>query len=238
MAWFPSQDASAPLAYGDGSAGKVVVAELQGVDVTQPWRLDADELSLLLTPVGPPVRGTAGDDRLESLDQLCTVSGSVRVNGSEQEVSCLGWRATARSAVELSALDSFRQTAGWFEAPAGVALLSLRPRKARGQDADLVTAAVLEPEPTTPVADPRLSTTYDAGGLPIRIGLELWFEPEGSDTEDGDGPEQQFSRRAAAEAIGGAVEWEIEDFKLHAVPLRWHSRGSDGAGVYLLGQHA
>lgn len=237
-AWFPSHDASAPIAYANGSGANVVVAELRGDAITEPWRLQGDGLSLLLTPAAPAVHGRTEDGDLESLDQLCAVSGSLMLNGSEHEISALGWRATARSAVELSAIDSFRQTSGWFEAPAGVALLSLRPSKARGHDADLITAAVLEPEPTAPVTDPRLSTTYDAAGLPTRIGLELWFEPESSDAEEDGESEQQFHRRAAAEAVGAAIEWEVEDFKLHAVRLRWHSRGTDGAGVYLLAQRA
>jgi anti-anti-sigma regulatory factor len=239
-AWFPSQDASAPLACANGSATNVVLAELHGSDATEPWRLEGDAVSLLLTPAAPAVHGGGEDVGVESLDQLCSVSGSLTLDGSEHQISCLGWRSTADSTIDLSAIDSFRQTSGWFEAPAGLALLSLRPRKARGHDADLIAAAVLEPEDTAPmaVADPRLSTTYDADGLPTRVGLELWLELEGSDAYEDDGAEQQISRRAAAEAIGAAVEWEVRDFQLHAVQLRWHSRGSDGAGVYLLAQHA
>lgn len=218
----------------------MALAELQGSEATEPWRLEGDALSLLLTPVAPAVHGGGADVGLESLDQLCSVSGTLTLDGSEHEISCFGWRSTADSAIDLSAIDSFRQTSGWFEARAGLALLSLRPRSARGHDADLIAAAVLEPADAAPiaVADPRLSTTYDAGGLPTRIGLELWLEPERSDADEGDGSEHQLSRRAAAEVIGAAVEWEVQDFQLHALRLRWHSRGSDGAGVYLLAQHA
>jgi len=115
-------------------------------------------------------------------------------------------------------------------------LLTLRPRKSRGHEADLVAAAVLEPESAPRVTDPRLSTTYDAAGLPARVGLELWFETDDTDEEPEEETERQFPRRAAGEAVGPGIDWEVAGFKLHAALLRWHSRGSDGTGVYLLGQ--
>jgi hypothetical protein len=245
VAWLANAGASAHLAYGVGSSTGLTPVELRGTGDAEPWQLEGEHVSLVFSPTGPAVRGGRHDAGVETLDQLCNVSGALTLEGSEHEVGCAGWRAIVEGEFELSGLDSFRQTAGWFEAGGGIALSALRPRKSRGQDADLVAAAVLDPEPVGPIDDPRLSTTYDERGLPRRVGLELWFEqeasgeepPEPTGAEQDDQSERHFARRAAAEAVGASIEWSAADVKLHATRLHWHSRGSDGAGVYLLGQH-
>jgi hypothetical protein len=166
-------------------------------------------------------------------------------------VDCLGWRSSRDGRIDLDRLGSFRQVSAWFEPGEGLAVLALRPRKARGQESDVVAAAVLETEHPGPVSEPRLSTTYTATGLPLRAGLELWID-DGSDAgsereadrgrggEDGDGVEptaHQYPRRASGEALGAYADWKVAEFELHAELFRWHNRGRDGAGVYLLGQH-
>lgn len=215
---------------------QVTLVELLAPDDGEAWQLEGDGVSLSFTPAASAVRGGSAGAEIATVDQLCEVSGRVTLDGRQQEINAAGWRASTTSAVELAALESFRQTSGWFAQDDGIALLALRPRKARGHDADLVCAGVLAPGAASRVVDPRLSTTYAADGLPTRIGLELWFEPDTSDA-GADGSEQQFPRRAAAEADGAGVDWQAAEFELHAARLRWHSRGSDGAGVYLLGRH-
>lgn len=241
VAWIPERGGDAVIGLRVASAGWVVRARLQDGAGAEPWRLDGNGVSLLFTPAGPAAHGGAADAGIDSIDQLCEVTGSVLLGGSEHAISSKGSRTSLEARFELAAIDSFRQTAGWFEPtdalPAdGLSLLSYRPDKSMGQDTDLVAAAVLEPEQAPPVADPRLSTTYDAAGMPTRVGLELWFEPSDS-AEDPDADDRRhFPRRAAAEPLGELIEWEVADFRLHAALLRWHSRGSDGAGTYLLGQ--
>ena len=114
----------------------------------------------------------------------------------------------------------------WFEPDEGLALMAFRARKAKSHDGDVVTAAVLGPERAAPVEDPRLTTTYDAGGWPIRAGLELWLA--------GEGEEEQFPRRASGEAAGARAQSAAGELDLRAEPFRWHSRGRDGAGIYIL----
>jgi hypothetical protein len=72
--------------------------------------------------------------------------------------------------------------------------------------------------------DPRLSTTYDGDGDPTRATVELWIS-------DG---EREYPRRAAGEAAGPALTLVSDGVTLAVLPLRYHSRGSDGAGIYLL----
>jgi hypothetical protein len=237
-AWLPADDASGPLACRVGSVAAVLTAELHDTAQSEPWRVDGEGVSLVFVPAGRAGQSGPRDTGIESLEQLCDVKGKLAVDGSEREITCMGWRASLEGGFELAEIDSFRQICGWFEPDRGVALLALRPRKARAHDADLVAAAVLEPEPTPRVADPRLSTTYDAAGLPARVGLELWLEAESSANGADDDADRQFPRRAAGEATGAGIEWEVAGFTLHAALLRWHSRGSDGTGVYLLGQRA
>lgn len=237
-AWAAGEDASMTLAWRCGEAAGVLGARLQVSGPTEPWRVEGEEISLRIGPAGPVARGRAASAELATLDQLCTVSGKLMLGGSEREISAPAWRATIEGDLDLEGIDSFRQTAGWLETNEGFSLIALRPRGARGHDADLLAAAVLEGEPAPPVADPRLSTTYDASGLPVRAGLELWFEEEDEEGED-EGPEddrERFPRRAAGEAIGPGIDWEAAGFKLHSILLRWHSGGNDGAGVYLLGR--
>ena len=64
-----------------------------------------------------------------------------------------------------------------------------------------------------------------SGGRPARASLELWI---------GEG-EEQYPRRAAAEARGDAGRASAASASSSQVtPLRCHTAGLDGAGVYLL----
>ena len=54
-------------------------------------------------------------------------------------------------------------------------MTAFRPRRAKAPDRDVLTGAVITAEASPPVEDPRLSTTYQAGGWPVRAGLELWL---------------------------------------------------------------
>jgi hypothetical protein len=234
--WIPDGDHSAQLACRAGGGGDVLAARMRGETHADQWRIEAEQVSLTFTPAGPTARGGLEDDGLNSIDQLCAVSGTLGFEGSERDISCTGWRSILETRVELEGIDSFRQAAGWLDADQGLALLALRRRNSRAHDTDLIAAAVLERDMTPRVADPRLSTTYDAAGLPTRVGLELWLEPDEEAEPVDDEAERHLSRRAAGEAIGSGVDWELAGFKLHAALLRWHSRGHDGTGVYLLGR--
>lgn len=113
---------------------------------------------------------------------------------------------------------------GWFEDGQALALLAVRPQGRGAQEDERLTATVFDPEGPLSSEEPRLSTTYDSEGLPARAGLELWI---------GDG-EEQYPRRAAAEASGPGARLDVDGVALQARPFRCHSRGLDGPGVYLL----
>jgi len=254
VAWLPEGATPASLVVGLGSSTTVVPGTLEGGERVDDWRLHGDTAELVLSPLAAPVSSGAPNDGIEGFDQLCTVSGRFQQLGAEHTVECLGWRSARSGRLDLDRLGSFRQVSTWFEPDDGLALLALRPRKSRGQEADVLAAAVLEAARPGAVADPRLSTTYTAAGLPARAGLELWVETGSSDAEEaqdartsseagddrtaGEQAEpHQYPRRAAGEALGAHADWSVAEFDLHAELFRWHNRGREGAGVYLLGSH-
>lgn len=227
-AWLP-EGGEALAALGAG-AREAVVAGLRlstGAE-GDDWRLEGDGATLVVAPVGDAVPTSTADGSLEGSDQLCRVTGRFALDSSEQTVDCLGVRTWFSAALELDRFESIRAVASWFEPGEALALTAFRTRKAKAHDGDLLAGAVITPEGSIAVEDPRLTTTYGAEGWPIRAGLELWLaSPEDS--------EQQFPRRASGEATGpralGAADGGLE---LLAEPFRWHSRGRDGAGMYIL----
>jgi hypothetical protein len=193
------------------------------------WRIGEDPRGLLVSPVGEAVPVHDAESVIEGSDQLCRVSGRWESDGAGSDIDCLGVQSWFAEPVDLSRFESIRAVSSWFEPADGLTLTAFRARKAKAHDADVIAAAVIGPDRTAPAEDPRLSTTYEAEGWPVRAGLELWLPAEES-------ADQQFSRRAAAsgEATGARAEGALGELTIRAEPFRWHSRGRDGAGMYLL----
>jgi hypothetical protein len=202
-------------------------ARMEGSGPTEEWQLAGHGLELAVRGEGLPAEIDADPDP-PGFDQLCRVHGSGSIDGVELVVDCLGVRG-ARHDVDVRANDSIRRVATWFDPDEAIALVAVRPRKSKGHGRDDVSASVLTTGEATVVADPRLSTTYAADGTPARAGVELWL-----DGEDG----QQYPRRAAGESVAAGTKVAEHDLDLTAELFRWHSRGRDGAGVYLLARPA
>jgi len=205
-----------------GSSTSGAPVNFEGSAADDEWQLAADVGTLRVMPLTEAV----SSDRLDGFDQLCEVRGTV-VDGGEQTVRAVGIRAL-RGGIDSSRLDSLRDAYVWFGPDDGLALTALRPARARGHQQDLLVGSVFEPNGVRTVADPRLSTTYSAGGLPTRAGLELWIETDDDGTE--------YPRRAAGETIGAQIAMSADGFDLHAHAMRWQSRGRDGIGAYVLAQ--
>jgi hypothetical protein len=239
LAWMPGENGAGSVALGAGADTMVVRGELQGGGPSEDWLLRGEALELAVSAEGEDV---SVDDSSRSLkgvevkgfDQLARVKGSLTLQGAEHPVDSLAWRAVLRGLPEPNELASQRLIAAWFEPAAGLAALALRPRKARGQEGDLVSAALFESGQPVPVSDPRLSTTYTGDGVPVRAGVELWV----SETVEPEQDAQEHPHRAAGEATGARTTWTEGALGLSAQPFRWHAHGRDGAGVYVLGQSA
>jgi hypothetical protein len=253
------------LVLGDGETWTSATGALRRSEPEGRWELESDSSSLVLAPVpDAPVEadslaqapaetaqapaetaqapaetaqapaetaaasaGTAAA-RARTADSLCHVSGHIALSGQTREVTCIGWRQSP-SLLGDSDWASARQVVAWFASDDGVALTALRPPKARAQGEDVVHGEILGGEPSD-VEDPRLSTTYGPDGSPSRAGLELWIgRPEG---------DELHPVRAAGEAAGPGAVLDRADQQVTVRPFRWHSRGREGAGIYLLRRRA
>jgi hypothetical protein len=232
VAWVP--DPRGPGFVCVGAAGDAVAssAVLRGEEPESDWRLEADGAELTAAAAGAAVPAMGPDGVSAGFDQLCRVTGTFVLDGAQRTVDCLGRRGARATALDLDRFTSVRDVSAWFEPGDGLALVALRPGKSRGQESDVITAAVLDPEGSPPVAEPRLSTTYAADGRPARAGLELWLASDNGDQDDA----TQYPRRAAGEAVGPYAAATVGGLDVQARLFRWHSRGQDGAGVYLLGR--
>jgi hypothetical protein len=155
-------------------------------------------------------------------DALCRVTGTLTAAGAQRAVQCVGTVST--SAGLGPRVGSVRGVSGWFATDRGLTLLALRPAGSDDPGSDAIAATLFEPDGWISVDDPRLSTTFHAGDRPSRTSLELWI---------GDG-EEQYPRRAAAEAIGDGAAVSGDGLALRVTPLRCHIGDLDGAGVYVL----
>lgn len=213
------------LALGAGDQAQVPGPfAVEGGSDAEEWRISADGAELVVSGDGDSV--SLGADG--GFVQLCRVTGRIAVGGETRELECEGVRTT-RAAPAPDGLGSLRDVSAWFERDEGVSALAVRPRKTSGHADDDVSVAVIDADGPLTIADPRLSTTYAAGGTPTRMSLELWIGPEES---------EQYPRRIAGEASAPAVRAALDGLEIVAAPLRCHSRGRDGAGVYLLARRA
>ncbi|HEV7175786.1 MAG TPA: hypothetical protein VGN29_09850 [Solirubrobacteraceae bacterium] len=225
IAWFPDPGLPGFVALGSAQDAVTVEAHLDPDDETGGWRLHGYGVECNVS--------AAGEDPVElrgEFDAVCRVHGGITVEAVEHDVDCLGRLAAHAGTGDLDKFESVRDVSAWFDPVHGLSVVSLRPRKARGQDADVVSAVVLEPEGLLAIEDPRLSTTYAGDGRPLRVGLELWLS--------GDDDEEQYPRRASGETVGVAATGGLGRFNVLAQFMRWDSRYGDGAGVYLLAQQA
>jgi hypothetical protein len=226
-AWIPGSDGPALAALGAGGAA-AALSDLTLSDGTDggEWQLDGGAAALVVAPAGDEVAVQASDDGIEGWDQLCRVTGRFEHDGTEHSMDCLGLRTWWSGAVDVERYESIRAVSVWFEPDEGLTVTAFRPRKAKAHDRDVLAGAVIAPDVSATVEDPRLSTTYVGEGWPARAGLELWLA--------GEEPDQQYPRRASGEATGARVEALAGSLEVRAEPFRFHSRGRDGAGAYLL----
>ncbi len=223
--WGSAVDADQPaIVFGtaDGTGSAAGRAAVVLTDDAGNWRLAGEDFELLITAVPDSSDGT-GDGNDHRAGELCRVSGTVSVAGHDRAVDCVGVRSTG-AGLAPKRVQSLRGLSGWFASDHALTVLSLRPPGGDGHELDLLAATVFEPDHWMDVDDPRMSTTFRPGELPARASLELWIS-------DG---EEQYLRRAAAEAVGDGACVDGDGVSLRVTPLRCHTAGLDGAGVYLL----
>jgi hypothetical protein len=196
------------------------------------WRLECQDegLSLLAVPDEPPTPPPAEDPSAPPPPEAVFVPGAgpelCRVTGaaSGRQVDWRGIRVRMAPRPAKDAPGSARFVAEWFADGSAVGLLAARPRRHDRPDHDAASATLFDLERWVTVSDPRLSTTYDEFDTPTRMNLELWV---------GAG-EHEYPRRSAGEASGAPTAITTAKPAVQVTPLRCHSRGEEGLGVYVL----
>ena len=148
--------------------------------------------------------------------------GTVRAGGEELAVDCLGQRGHAWGAPDWDRLTLARNVSAWLGDDLGVVLSAVRAHKVSEHGDEAVTATVLEGDPLAPVAiaEPLLSTTYDAEHRQLRAGFELWPA-----ADDG------YARRGAGEVLCG-TSLDLGRLRLDCAFFRWRMEGRQGVGRY------
>ncbi len=229
-AWTLDVGRAAFSLFGDGTEVHPLepAATINATDDAAAWELSGQGVELRSLPESQPADVPGG------FDQLVRIQGRLQALGADREIDCLGIRG-ARDRVALEEFESVRDVAAWFAPDQGMAVLAARPRGAASHADDVLSASAFEEGHALAVADPRLSTTYLEGGLPARASFELWPEQAAAaEDESEDEAEEPRPRRAAGEAIGPRGSYEGDGLTVHAALFRWHSRGRQGAGVYVL----
>lgn len=171
-------------------------------------------------PAFAPGPGSA----LEGYEQLCRVEGEVTVGGRRTAIDCLGQRSHLWGPGPWEQIELARSVCAWVEGPGALSLSAHRRAGAADHASEQISAVLVDtasddPGPVT-VAEPRLSTTYDAEGHQRRAGVELWV-----------GEDDELPRRASGEVVCG-TSLELGRLRLDCAFLHWHLDGRAGAGRY------
>jgi hypothetical protein len=202
--------ALAVLFRGQEIAGVMTDASLSVSEERAVWDGPDAGFDVALEPASAPIEHEGGSD------QLVRVRGTVRAGDTTEEVDCVGQRSTRDR--DLTGVDLVRGISAWL-GDGGVVLEALRPEGAETHDAERVWATLVEQGEPVPVADPRLSTTYDGDGHQRRAGMELWLGEDG------------YPLRAAGEVICGS-SLDLGEVQLDLAFFRWRAEGTEGVGRY------
>lgn len=224
--WALDAPTDAFVAFGDGASATTVSATLDGAGSAIDWVLEGAGVQLTFSGASEPVESPEASPA--DFDQRCLVSGRLELVGADREVSFMGYRAARDLGGSIDRCGSIRGVSALFEPDEAIGLLAIRPRRASGQEADAISAAVIQPDGGVIVDDPRLSTTYADDGRPTRAALELWVADEQG---------EHRLRRAAGEALGAHATGALDGLQARVDLFAWHSHGRDGIGVYLLARH-
>lgn len=118
--------------------------------------------------------------------------------------------------------EALRLVSAVFDDGRALALAALRPKGAAGHDQDALAHRLEDPDQEIPVTEALLSSEYDADGLPNRLGLELWIEPDAPPL------------RAAADRAGDVEVEERAQVRRELTPMTFRLEGTRGTGLYEL----
>ena len=192
---------------------------LASAEPLSEWSLRWDgRVDLRFSALSAPIETAAGG--LAGYEQLCRVEGTATVEGRERRLACLGQRGHNWGVADWDAMDLARTVSAWWDDEHALMLTAIRPAGAGDHAAEELTAHLVEGEPLA-VADPRLSTTYDAEGRQRRAGMELYVT----------GEEDEYPRRVAGEVACG-TSLDLGRLRLDCAFFEWRTEGRAGIGRY------
>ena len=190
--------------------------EIEVLEPLRRWRATCEGVfELELEAHSTPAEAALGG--MEAYEQLCRVRGTV----AERELECLGQRGHSWGRPDWSKLELARSVSAWLDDGGGMTLTAVRGRSAKHHADEDVTAYVIQAGEPIAVADPRLSTTYDAGGRQVHAGLELWV---------GQG-ETEYPHRGAGTVLCGTT-LDLGELRADVAFFEWRMEGRKGVGRY------
>jgi hypothetical protein len=154
---------------------------------------------------------------MRGYEQLCAVNGTA----AGVPVACLGQRGHSWGDPDWQRHQLGRTVTAWLEDGTGLTLSAFRPSAARTHAEEEMACAFLGGGGPRPVAEPRLSTTYDGEGRQLRAGLELWAT----------GDEDDYPHRGAGRVICGST-LDLGQLQLDCAFFEWTLDGRRGLGRY------
>jgi hypothetical protein len=107
------------------------------------------------------------------------VEGEWRAAGSSGAIECIGRAVRTSGVIDWSRVELVRTLTVSLDEGSLLAVAAARPAGAAGHGDEAVSALLAEPDGGTIRFDePLLSTEYDPGGEPRRVGIELWPQDE------------------------------------------------------------
>jgi hypothetical protein len=165
--------------------------------------------------VSPPAEaGPLGG--MEGHERVCRVHGTA----AGRRIDCLGQRGRSWGTADWSRIALTRSLAAWLEEGPSVLVSAVRSAKAKSHADEERWGVLLDGEGAVAVADPRVSTTYDAGGRQRRAGLELWLDDEDA-----------YARRGSGRVLCGS-SLELGQLRLDCAFFAWTLDGREGVGRY------
>ncbi len=155
--------------------------------------------------------------------QRLRVEGELRGAGAPVAVRAVGQLTFSRG-VKTPEGSLTRDLAVWVAERLTIDLHATRDRSSAEHEREHVSAVIVTEDPPSvqAIEGPRLSTTYDADGRPLRAGLELWPDEESA-----------YPRRAAGEAVC-ATSVTTTAGRWDCAFMRWHIESGVGVGPYAL----
>jgi hypothetical protein len=217
--------AQGELEVGDPSWDAVEAdgVRMEVVEPLREWRVAVDgAFDLGFVAAGPPIE-LPELGGMRGYEQLCRVEGTA----GGGPIACLGQRGHAWGVADWPHLDLARTVAAWWDDSHALALTAVRPAGASGHHQEAIAAFLLDDGEegaagpvVRPVAEPRLSTTYDAEGRQRRAGVELWVAEE-----------DEMPRRAGGQVACG-TSLELGRLRLDCAFFDWRMEGRVGVGRY------